>query len=247
MSNKIFLSIILAVLIIAGYVIYANYNEKKTYETNGEGVSFSCEDDSGFVAVFNADMSQVDIVVAGVLENTFPNIGDELVPYRFGNESKVYTFVGEEAVVADLVSETSVVCQQPLDQNNAPYNFGDAGEGGGEDNDPAAAVSTDIIGAWQSTDDEKFIREFRTGGIIVDRYEDMESTEGTWSVFTSKSGIETPFPQTEGAVYFKVVMDDFPEEILYFELAKLTPEELELFFLGRGGVLAFTRVANSAE
>lgn len=245
MSNKIFLSIILAVFIIAGYVIYANYNEKKAYESNGEGVSFTCEDGSGFLAVFDTAMSKVDIVVAGNLESTFPNIGDELVPYRFGNESKIYTFVGEEVVVADLVLGTSRVCQQPLDQNNAPYNFGDAGEGAGDDNDPAAAVSTDIIGSWQSTDDDKFIREFRAGGIVVDRYEATESTEGTWSVFTSESGIETPFPQEAGSVYFKVVMDDFPEEILYFELAKLTPEELELFFLGRGGVLAFTRVGGS--
>lgn len=245
MSNKIFLSIILAVFIIAGYVIYANYNEKKAYESNGEGVSFTCEDDTGFLAVFDSAMTKVDIVVAGKLEKSFPNIGDDLVPYRFGDESKVYTFVGEEAVVADLVSGTSRVCQQPLDQNNAPYNFGDAGEGAGEDNDPAAAVEADIIGSWQSTDDDKFIREFKEWGVIVDRYEATESTEGTWSVFTSASGIETPFPQTDGAVYFKVVMDDFPEEILYFELAKLTPEELELFFLGRGGVLSFTRVGES--
>lgn len=243
MSNKIFLGIILAVFIIAGYVIYANYTEKKAYESSGQGVSFSCENGTGFLAEFDAGMTNVDIVVGGNLEKSFPNIGDELVPYRFGDEFKIYTFVGEEVVVADLVSGVSVVCKQPFDQNNAPYNFGDSGEGAGADNDGAAAVMTSIIGNWQSTDDAKFTREFRDGGVIVDRYEATEDTEGTWSVFTSESGIETPFTQTVGAVYFRVVMDDFPEEILYFELAKLTPEELELFFLGRGGVLAFTRVS----
>jgi hypothetical protein len=247
MSNKIFLGILLLVFIIAGYVIYSNYDEKKAYESNGQDVSFNCEDSTGFVAVFDTEMTKVDIVVAGELEYSFPNIGDELVPYRFGNESKVYTFVGEEVVVADLVSETSKVCQQPFDQNNAPYNFGDAGEGGGEDNDPAAAVSANIIGSWKSNDDAKFIREFKAGGVVVDHYENVEPTNGTWTAFTMESGVETPFPLTAGSVYLSVVMDDFPEEVLYFELASLTAEKLELYFLGRAGVLSFTRVGASME
>lgn len=242
MSNKIFAGIIVVVLIIAGYVLYKNYSDKNDAGEGGNSVVFRCENGTGFTARFSEDMETVDILVANKVERSLPNIGDERVSYRFGDESRVYTFVGEEVVVADLASETSIVCTQPFDNLNAPYNFGDTGEGAGENNDQAAAARENIIGSWQSTDDAKFIREFATGGVIIDHYEGVDNTSGTWSAFTSEANIETPFPQDAGAVYFEVVMNDFPEEVLYFELAKLTPEELELFFLGRGGVLAFTRV-----
>lgn len=248
MSNKIFAGIILAVLIIAGYVIYDKYyGPDEGAEGTITGISFMCEDGTGFIAEFAANMSQVEILVAGKSQHILQNAGDELVPYRFGNEAKVYTFVGEEAVIADLGSNTSVVCRQPFDQNNAPYNFGDAGEGGGDTPDLADAVTENILGSWKSTDDTKFTREFKAGGVIVDHYEAVEDTTGSWRAFTTTDGLETPFLQTPNAVYLRVVMNDFPEEVLYFELAKLTPEELELYFLGAGGVLSFKKVGDNQQ
>lgn len=242
MSNKIFVGFILTILIIAGYVVYSKYNPDQAEEVSGTGISFMCEDGSGFIAEFAANMTEVDIIVSGQSAYVLPNTGDELVPYRFANDARVYTFVGEEAVVANLGANTSVVCRQPFDQNNAPYNFGDAGEGGGDTPDLVDAVLENILGSWRSTDDAKFTREFKADGVIIDHYEEVEDTAGSWNAFTSNDNLETPFPQTPNTVYLRVVMNDFPEEVLYFELAKLTPEDLELFFLGRGGVLSFTRV-----
>src|SRR5690606_14802350 len=123
---------------------------------------------SAFVAAFSADMQEVEIEVAGTVERVLPNTGDELVPYRFGDTTRIYTFVGEEAVVADIASNTSVVCTQPIDQNNAPHNFGDSGESGEDIPDLVDTIEGNIIGSWQSTDDAKFIREFKVGGIILD-------------------------------------------------------------------------------
>lgn len=242
MSNKIFLGIILAVLIIAGYVFYQKYENEETPEEGVTTITFNCENGSSLLATFGADMKEMKIAMNGKAPETWPNTGDELTPYRFGDTTVTYTFVGEQVIVANLESGTNFACRQPFDPDNAPYNFGDAGEPGAETPDIVDSVLRNIIGSWRSRDDAKFVREFKEGGVIVDRYEGTEDTAGTWSAFAASEDIETPFTQTPNAVYLRVVMNDFPEEVLYFELAKLTPEELELYFLGAGGVLSFTRI-----
>jgi hypothetical protein len=244
MSNKIFLGIILAVLIIAGYVLYQKYEDQELATDGSTTITFTCENGTSLLTTFGADMKEMKIAMNGKPPKTLPNTGDELVPYRFGDDDITYTFVGEQVVVTGKAGD-DFACRQPFDPDNAPYNFGDAGEVHGAIEDPATTVAADIIGSWQSDDDAKFVREFKEGGDIVDHYEGIDDTTGTWSAFAASADTETPFPQTPNAVYLRVVMNDFPEEILYFELAKLTPEALELYFLGAGGVLSFTRLSEN--
>jgi len=236
MSTKIFLGIMVVMLAIAGYVAYTKVMDEEYVPLGGEGISFICSDASYFVADFSPTFERLNIMVDGVVERSLNRVvGTDL--YLYEDASFAYTFAGEEVRVVDKAEGVEFVCSQPFDPNNAPYNFGDLGEGGGEPQDPSLAVRESIVGKWQSTDDENFTREFRSGGLAVDGYVGSEDSTGTWEVFAADTGTETPFPQEEGAIYLKMVMD---EEIFYFKVGVVTPDQLELIYLDRGGVLTFT-------
>lgn len=243
MSTKIFLGIMVVVLAIAAYVAYTKVSEDEYEPLGGEGISFICNDATYFMAEFSPSFERVNIMVDGVVERSLARVaGTDL--YMYEDASFSYTFAGEEARVTSKSTGTETACAQPFDPNQAPYNFGDLGEGDGGEPDLALAVRGSIEGKWQSTDDENFTREFREGGAAVDGYTGEGDTTGTWQVFAGNTGIETPFPQEEDAVYLKMVMGEMGDEIFYFKVGKLTPEELELVYLDRGGVLSFTYVGD---
>ena len=99
----------------------------------------------------------------------------------------------------------------------------------------------DIRGLWQSKDDTKFSREFKSGGIVIDRYKDDASatSEGTWELFQSPTTEETPFTIQPGVQYMRIAM---MEEVLYFSVSEISADYLELVYVGRGNTLRFTRV-----
>jgi len=53
---------------------------------------------------------------------------------------------------------------------------------------------------------------------------------------------EVPYPLEDNAVYIQMTMTGTQADTLNFKLTKLTPEELELVYMERGGVLRFKRV-----
>lgn len=243
MSNKIFLGMLALIVILGGYVVYSNISTSGVEEKMGNQVSFNCTEGESFIAEFSFDMTKLNVVVSGDVKYTLPNIGDENVPYRFGDSDRQYTFVGEEVTVTDLKSGSDVVCNQPFDSNNAPYNFGDAREGAGsEQQDISLIVGENILGKWKSVDDQKFTRTFLPDGTFTDSYEGSTDTRGNWVVFTKDSGIVTTFPLEEGTVYIRLLTGDETADALHFKVLKLTPEELELAYMERGGVLKFTSV-----
>ena len=112
---------------------------------------------------------------------------------------------------------------------------------------PSAAPTVAILdavgnipGVWQSIEDPTFTREFRVDGTVYDRYEGKPdaSTEGQWHVFMSPTDEKPPFPVKEGVTYLAIKM---VEEVLYFSVAKLTADELDLVYQD-GGALNFKRV-----
>lgn len=244
MSTKIFLGIMVAILAVAGYVAYKNYLDTEegtpaTAESNG--VSFICEDSSYFVAEFSPDFSRLNIVIDGVVDRSLPRQGGDQALYRYAEGGRTYLFAGEEARVSDAGTGRDTTCHQPFDPNNASYNFGDQGEGGGAETDVAAAARANLVGTWQSRDDAKFIREFQADGTAIDRYDGTPDAPGSWQTFTSESGVATPFPLDAGAAYLKMEIGG-DEEMLYFKVATLTPERLDLVYMNRGGVLSFNRL-----
>ena len=103
-------------------------------------------------------------------------------------------------------------------------------------------VSEMIVGLWESTDDDKFTREFLGTGTVTDRYEGDEfaTSVGTWELLDSLSGEPISTPAAAGATYLKIV---FSEEVLYFTVSEVLDDTLQLIFLDRGGALNFTRMS----
>lgn len=241
-------------LLVLGAVGYGVYEYAKTHpapQTGSEGdftpsVSFACKDNTHFIAEFPNAMTSLDVIVDGVTARTLPRATD--VPPTYENADYKYVFAGEEATVTTKASGASTTCSQPQDPNNAPFNFGDAGEGGGAmmdggtKPDTVLVVSESIQGKWQSTDDSKFVREFKADGTVADSYSGKVDGTGTWKVFTKEKPLDVPFPIEAGASYVQLAMSGSGGYFLDFKITKLTPDTLQLIYLERGGVLNFKKI-----
>lgn len=205
--------------------------------------SFNCADNTHFVAEFPADQAQ--IVIDGKLVRTLPRVNG--AGQRYEDSAYVYVFAGEGAAVMNKATGGKTTCDQPLDQNNAPVNFGDAAEGGAgfneavQQRDLGSIVSESIIGTWKSTQDPKFVRQFKSDGTVQDSYDGKVVTSGKWQAFSSVKPLVVPFPVEKGVVYIQMT-DGGQSGALDFKVAKLTPESLELVYMERGGVNSFTKV-----
>lgn len=99
-----------------------------------------------------------------------------------------------------------------------------------------------LIGVWKSDEDAKFTREFRENGQVIDRYESDDTplpTQGIWSIVTDPSVEPVEIAADLDTRLLKL---EFPEETMYFGLASNTGTTLSLVYLGRGGVLNFTKI-----
>lgn len=157
-------------------------------------------------------------------------------------EGSGVVFIGAGEGVQLTTGGATLVCNPKPNPDSPPWNWGDAGEGGGVKQDVALIVSESIVGKWQSTEDAKFTREFKDGGTAVDTYEGKDVTSGTWKVFTKDNPVTVAFPLEADAVYIQMTMQGTQADNLNFKLAKLTPEELQLIYMDRGGVLQFRKV-----
>lgn len=239
MSNKLLAITLLILLAVIAVVVYTKSAEEVA-ETPVAAValSFICENNQHFIGEFDIDFETLSVVENGEVTRQVPRT-DEVI-MRFSNNDFEYTFAGEGVSVLNKSSNEETHCHQPLDPNNAPYNFGDLGEGAGEEQNVIVAINENIAGTWVSLDDEKFEREFRSDGTVVDRYEGKDTSSGPYTVFDSETGISTEFPQDEERIYIQIEDVD-PQGVMYFSLVKLTPEELELIYMDGGGILRFSR------
>jgi|GEM_PF-1003577 len=247
-SQKIGFLVVAGLVILIGFAGFTRSVKEveKAAENAQDGsasfvlsASMTCDDGSHFVAEFPTSEA-VKIYVDGALRHTISLVSSD-AGQRFEDESYIYVFAGEEVRVTDKKTGKSKVCNQPFDPNNAPVNFGDAGEGGSVKQDLSLIVSENIVGKWQSIDDAKFSREFKSDKTVVDSYVGSQTAtaSGTWSIFTK----ENKDPEFTGTLesetaYVKIAIG---KEKLYFKLLKVTPEALELIYLAKGNVLRFTR------
>lgn len=164
---------------------------------------------------------------------------------RFENKDIAYIFAGEEATVITKTDNKTVTCTQPFDANNAPVNFGDAGEGGGKKQDVALVVSESIVGKWQSTRDKNFVREFRPDGKVINTENGKSAglMQWIWKVFTKEEPLEVSFPLESDAVYLQIILVGAQDgETQNFKVWKLTPESLELTDVVRKEISSFVNI-----
>lgn len=234
--------IFVLILIIAwlGYWLMTKKDGKMVDSGNALtlSASFNCADGTKFVAQFPGN-DTVKISSNGASQ-TLPLVAG--AGQRFENQNAVYVFAGEEATVTTKTGNKTTACEQPSDTNNAPVNFGDAGEGGGVKPDGALIITESIQGRWQSSQDPKFVRVFNANKTVVDMNGASAVSSGTWEVFTKENPLTVSFPLEADGIYVQLTMSGAQSEKMNFKVNKLTPESLELVSMERGGILAFTSV-----
>jgi hypothetical protein len=114
--------------------------------------------------------------------------------------------------------------------------------------DAAVPASEMILGQWQAVEDAQLVREFKEGGVVTDWYGGAEVMTGVWNLF---NGSEAPpalfLTEDEETVYLRMTLTGQERDALYFRVENVDEENLELVYVGPGGVLEFTRVGSEAE
>jgi len=108
--------------------------------------------------------------------------------------------------------------------------------------DGSVIARVQIIGTWQSTDDPKFTREFKSDGKVIDAYDGaVKESALSWTIFTSSmpvDGFSGEFE--EGAVYLSIAT--LRKDELHFKIEQIDANNLVLIYLDRGGTLSFTKL-----
>lgn len=235
--TNLLVTLIVIFLVIVGvsYLGTSNTPKQAAPMTATTSVSltaaFSCEDKTAFTAQFMSDDS-LNILINNAIARKLPLSAGTGKVYE--DATYKYAFAGEQAYVETKATGKMTNCSQP----GTPVNFGDAGEGGGTNENMIAIVSDGIIGKWQSVDDASFTREFRSGAVVVDTYATSSGTRGTWKLFTKKQPLDVSFPIQADAIYLQMQLGDK----LNFRINKVTPEELELTYMERGNTLRFKKI-----
>lgn len=105
--------------------------------------------------------------------------------------------------------------------------------------DLTIVVTNSIVGKWQSIDDKKSVREFKSDATMYEVYDGKEIASGTWMAFTKERPVTTSFPLEANTPYFQILSGN---DALQFKIIQLTPETLELIYMNRGGTLRYSRI-----
>lgn len=138
------------------------------------------------------------------------------------------------------------ISQQKINMGEAiaPVHSDDVGEPGSVKPDIALVASENIVGTWQSERDPKSTRVYSSDGTLVDMYDGRELSRGTWKAFTAeKPAAGVSITLEADTVYIQeTLVNEAETAALNLQVAKLTPENLELVYIEGVGSLAFSRV-----
>ncbi len=252
MKNLLWLAVA-AALLIGAYVLIQNQGgmsrEQSTIEGGGLGTyTYSCANGSTFAMTPADDVRSIKLSAGSqgmftgeITLAAVPSATTARFEGTYMGNAVIFIGAGEEVALA--VGTQTTFCHPVPNADMAPWNWGDAGEGGGsEQPDAALVVSESIVGKWESTGDVKFIRELNADGTFTDWYDGASTDDGTWKVFSGANAPAVSFSVEANAVYLQLVTEHDVVDTLSFKISKLTPEELEMIYLERGGVLSFRSI-----
>ena len=247
--QKTILGVVAALVVVGGgWYFYMQKGEPlPALGADAGSYRYSCDNGSQFTMAPSDDVSSIKLsagsqgMFAG--EATLSKVG-EGARYEGNVSGSPVVFVGAGEEVRLTVGSVTAVCNPVPSQELAPWNWGDAAEGGGSvKQDTSLIVTESMLGKWQSVDDAKYVREFKEKGVVVDWYDGKTVSTGLWVVFTKEKAPKIfPYTMDTSSVYLQLTMTGSQADTLNFKISKMTPEELQLVYLDRGGVLTFKRV-----
>lgn len=242
--NKISVFAIAIIIILIGAWYWYGASSASDSMTAAGSYTYICEDGSAFSMTPSADASELTLEAGSGSAFTgsvrLSKMGD--AAHFETTEGELIVLSGAGEVVEITVAGKTVDCAPVPNAEMAPWNWGDAGEGGGMQQDVALIVTESIQGTWQSTEDSKSARVFGENNTVQDVYDGEVVWEGLYVAFTKENAPEISFPLEDGVVYIELTKNGTPEDTLTFKLTKLTPDALELIYMDRGGALTYKRV-----
>src|SRR3989344_2822598 len=237
---------VLVLILIGGYWLMQGAGSAPAAEDLG-AYPYACENGAEFTMSPSSDMRSITLTAGSqgmftgsvTLNQSTSTAGAR---YEGSTASNAVVFIGAGEGVQLTVGSETTNCDPKPNPDSPPWNWGDSGEGGGVKQDVVLVVSESIVGKWRSIDDAKFTREFKADGTAVDLYDNKDASGATWKAFTKEAPLSVSFPLEDSAVYIQMTMQGTQGDTLNFKLVKLTPEELELIYMDRGGTLRFRSV-----
>ncbi len=248
MKQIIVLLTVLAVIIIGAFALGQQWEKNKAGDlgdrvgentastTSGLGISnggtykYVCDNASELAMIPAPDISSVTLIPGkGSVFTQATIVRSPNSAQKFEGDGVVLIGAGEEILLT--VGGKTLSCNPFPNGSEAPWNWGDSAEGSGIKQDVALVVSESILGKWQSIDDVKFVRIFKNEGKVDDLYDGKIVASGTFKAVNKMD-----------AVYIEIKESGAQANMLNFKLTKLTPEEIEMIYMDRGGVLRFKAV-----
>jgi hypothetical protein len=240
--NKIYLALVLIIIAAGAWWFMNNKTENAQMAAQDFGTyKYECDEHVTFTMTPASDMSSIRVTPSN--GGTYPPASTLIKKEGASNlyEGNGIIFSGNGETVTLGEGDSAINCSPVPNPDEAPFNFGDGH--GSIKQDASLIVSESIQGKWKSTEDEKFVREFKADSVVQDWHDGKVVTSGLFVVFTKANAPKmVAFPIEENAVYIQITEKGTQADTLNFKLVKLTPDELELIYMDRGGSLRFTRV-----
>lgn len=244
--NKVIMWVVLIIIIIGGGYWYMQSQASDSMMKAGDmgSYAYTCDSGESFTMTPSQDVSEVSLSAAseGLFTGSvrLAKMGEGVHFETTSGDLIVLSGAGEEVQLT--AGDKTHICNLVPSSDMAPWNWGDAGEGAGAEQDISLAVSQNIVGRWQSTQDTKSVRVFKSDYTVDDIYDGKVVSTSLWVAFTKLNAPEIVFPLEDDAVYVQITENGTVTDTLTFKVTKLTPEELELIYMDRGGALTYKSV-----